>query len=140
MQQYQAQQQGCGAPPHSGMRPPNPQEVVVSETIRPLNSATAINAGLPVLVRHSSSLVSPQPAGHLIPTNVRPPQCLAAAGTIPPTNWVMRLCTDARSAQHSLSASTHPLGFHHLAPSLHKKEGVKIVLLQPSAAPTFPLR
>ncbi|KAL8438660.1 hypothetical protein ACSSS7_000002 [Eimeria intestinalis] len=37
------------------------------------------SGSLPLLIHHSSSLQAPQPAGHLIPTNVRPPQCLAAA-------------------------------------------------------------
>lgn len=68
-----------GSPPKLG-GPPIGHGVLIAETTRPLNSASAVNAGLPVLVEHSSSLVAPQPVGRLIPTNVRPPQCLAAAG------------------------------------------------------------
>ncbi|KAL8270842.1 hypothetical protein Esti_005213 [Eimeria stiedai] len=53
---------------------------VLYETTRPFDGSSPIDAGnLPLLVQHSSSLQTPQPAGHLIPTNVRPPQCLAAA-------------------------------------------------------------
>lgn len=66
--------------PQSSWEGASSRGVLVSEKLLPLDSLTAINSEMPVLVQHSSSLVPPQPAGHLVPTNVRPPQCLAAAG------------------------------------------------------------
>ncbi|KAL8444247.1 hypothetical protein Emag_005604 [Eimeria magna] len=79
----------AGGSLHAAMQPPYQQGghmyggvvgKVLSETTRPFDGSRPGDAGsLPLLVQHSSSLQAPQPAGHLIPTNVRPPQCLAAA-------------------------------------------------------------
>ncbi|KAL8448694.1 hypothetical protein Emed_003603 [Eimeria media] len=81
----------AGGSLHAAMQPPYQQGgnmhmyggvvgKVLSETTRPFDGSAPQDVGsLPLLVQHSSSLQAPQPAGHLIPTNVRPPQCLAAA-------------------------------------------------------------
>ncbi|KAL8440379.1 hypothetical protein Efla_000267 [Eimeria flavescens] len=101
--------------------------VVVSETVRPFNSSESLDADLPLLVEHASALTAAQPAGHLIPTNVRPPQCLAAAGGPPaegccplgpPSSLALltlRLTLPVGSAYIPSSLTGSP--FFHAAPS-----------------------